>query len=493
MRLMATDSKEDVKIDSALIIGGLIVVLVILLGVYLLTPNEVLGKNEPAGNTTANVSTNMTSNISANITPNITTNASANATPPAKCTDSDFGKNILEAGTTSLDPAVEMDSCADQNTVTEFYCSNGAIMDEDIACPADFECDGGACQPKPGVILVCDDTDGGVSRIKKGTATVSDGKSTVGSETDYCVDGNNLQEFFCDNEMIDSIEIACPGSEYCLDGECVLAMQPLVCNESDSGKDYTSAGFVSDGINKFSDSCSGTELTEFYCSGTDVLNITVDCIGLGQICANGACEDECKDSDGGLDSENKGSATKGSESETDSCIGSSQINEYFCSSSNEIKNQTLSCPLGYWCIYGSGECTKKPACVDNDGGNVTLIASSATSATTTKYDSCNGTDYVLEAYCDDNEDAVYANIYCGSGSTCSAGSCLLLAMALCSDPDGTYDTGTKSTVTDSVGSYTDTCTPGGWVRDYFCVNSTHASYYDIQCPPGQLCSNGVCK
>jgi len=130
-------------------------------------------------------------------------------------------------------------------------------------------------------ITACTDTDKGLDYYTAGTVT--DGTVTF---NDVCV-GGYLTEFYCiDTNTVSSQGFACPGGPgSCLTtkgvgSRCVSApaptytsppsiITPPTCTDSDGGLDYFTAGTVSDGTRTFDDTCYGTTLIEFYCSGNN--------------------------------------------------------------------------------------------------------------------------------------------------------------------------------------------------------------------------------
>lgn len=420
--------------------------------------------------------------------------------PPApqaevNCTDTDSGKDSMQAGSASNGTAQRDDSCSGGASVEEYFCEGGAVLSEEMECPQDHVCDGGRCVPEEPIPIECTDSDG-TSYFLSGTVSYSNS-----IYFDYCVAGDTVREYVCTDGNLSSIDYVCPPGNACVDGRCGSAAPG--CTDTDGGNDEAVKGTASNGTFSDTDYCSGSDIVEFFCSGDDVVEATSSCKS-GTECVGGACVpiaatpppplSACTDTDGGQDPLTKGSTSDGSAIAVDSCSGSSAVNEFYCSDSGVLMNTTVPCPTAYWCIYGSGACTAKPPCVDNDGGQNIITASTAVSALSTYYDSCIDSSTVSEALCDANEDAYFANITCPSGTSCSGGACLYLAVVACTDSDGGVKEDVLGTVIDGGGTYTDTCAPtAGWVREYFCANSTSHSYYDVQCAPGKTCVGGICK
>ncbi|MFH1445113.1 MAG: hypothetical protein ABIF08_01385 [Nanoarchaeota archaeon] len=68
----------------------------------------------------------------------------------------------------------------------------------------------------------CVDYDGGLEFSVKGKTTLTEGTS-ITEKIDYCVDGSNeLREFYCESNKINSIYVECTGhGSRCSDGACV--------------------------------------------------------------------------------------------------------------------------------------------------------------------------------------------------------------------------------------------------------------------------------
>ena len=65
--------------------------------------------------------------------------------PGGKCNDSDNGKDIFTKGSVVSDGNTYIDTCQDESTVLEWYCSNEGPTQEAIACPEGYSCQDGAC------------------------------------------------------------------------------------------------------------------------------------------------------------------------------------------------------------------------------------------------------------------------------------------------------------------------------------------------------------
>jgi hypothetical protein len=146
----------------------------------------------------------------------------------------------------------------------------------------------------------------------------------------------------------------------------------------------------------------------------------------------------CSDSDGGKDYAVKGTATKGTNSKTDSCSSASVLIEYFCNK-NSISSINYNC--------GSGKVCSNGACIP-----------SCTPATCTS----------LSKSCGSWSDGCYGNLSCGTcnaGYTCSSGTCVL-----------NCNPATCTSLSKSCGSWSDGCygnlSCGTCNSDYNCISGT---------------------
>lgn len=69
---------------------------------------------------------------------------------PQACNDTDLGNNPYTVGTASNGTSVGVDECVDGASLSEYYCSGGAVASAVLSCPQGLECRNGACaQPMP--------------------------------------------------------------------------------------------------------------------------------------------------------------------------------------------------------------------------------------------------------------------------------------------------------------------------------------------------------
>ena len=208
------------------------------------------------------------------------------------CTDSVNGSDYYTAGAVytqnNTTPAC-IDSCSG-NTLIKCQCmSTGGMTTMGYVCP--YGCANGACLNR-----ACTDSDGGQNLYVKGSTTGwLNGVNTT--KTDYCsmnnALGNPLVEYYCMGYYLMGNTYTCPNG--CFNGACLYANQ--TCTDSDGGLNFYARGTVA-GWNNWmwaseNDSCSGNNLTEYYCLGginglgTSMASTTFNCGVRG--CANGAC------------------------------------------------------------------------------------------------------------------------------------------------------------------------------------------------------------
>ncbi len=226
----------------------------------------------------------------------------------------------------------------------------------------------------------------------------------------------------------------------------ILLIHPVFaasnCTDSDNGQNFFEKGTMTDSDSgyTYSDYCSSDKLVEFYCD-PGYHFIYKNCSEYSMVCEDGACinmtappptTDNCADSDGGQNFDNKGVVVdRTNRTEIDYCTSSSQLVEWYCSSNNlvEYVYQTCSCE--------NGMCVELQECIDSD----------------------DGVDYYTK------------------GTTTG------LAYMRIIDPTGDYPPNTGV-------SLTDYCTSSTFLRDYFCNEAKKVTFYAYECPNG--CQEGVC-
>ncbi|MFH1750267.1 MAG: hypothetical protein ABH863_01160 [Candidatus Micrarchaeota archaeon] len=210
---------------------------------------------------------------------------------PNSCTDSD-GINYSKAGYVygylGGNYYNWSDFCINPATVREYYCSGTANASQTSACT--YGCANGACLPQ--IPNSCSDSDGGMNVNVSGHATGIYSQNAY-DYADTCF-GNLLREFSCSGTNLSSTNFNCPPGPNatifgCQNGACVPVI-PNSCIDSDNGNNYNVSGSVRGNFSQnaytYSDTCFGSILKEFSCSGTNSSWSNYNC-PLG--CSNSSC------------------------------------------------------------------------------------------------------------------------------------------------------------------------------------------------------------
>ncbi|MDD4628433.1 MAG: hypothetical protein PHE68_03510 [Candidatus Peribacteraceae bacterium] len=228
--------------------------------------------------------------------------------PPLYCTDSDSGLNYEVTGNVIDDSSgrriVIWDTCMNNKTVAEAYCSQSGPTTHAHTCPG--WCDGGRCVQfssnssipvfSSSSSVSCTDSDSGQAFFSRGTAAGSNGRQI----TDICTDSKTLVEAYCAASGPATVTHTCPWQ--CVDGRCVQAASSVrsslsssslssvpspLCTDSDNGIDYDRRGKVTwNGVDVEDICVDGKTIAERYCSESGPLTIIARC---DEKCVNGAC------------------------------------------------------------------------------------------------------------------------------------------------------------------------------------------------------------
>ena len=275
------------------------------------------------------------------------------------CTDSDYGFNLFEKGTTNelIDEILDItgtDYCTSQTKNTEYFCNNSRLNFASRNCISGTTCYDGACLSN--VYFRCYDSDNGKNLTMQGTANETFRDALIGEATDYC-SGTRILEYYCNGNRLYNVTSSCPTNTTCLNGAC----SPHTCTDSDNGKNLTLQGTTEENFNGVlstgTDYCSGTRLSEFYCSGSRLINSNFSCPA-NTTCLSGACVPQlCIDSDDGKNITFQGTTNEylnGTliRTATDFCTSTSRVREFYCKSS-KMYNTTLSCLANTTCLDGA--------------------------------------------------------------------------------------------------------------------------------------------
>lgn len=254
------------------------------------------------------------------------------------CSDSDGGKDIFEPSNASDATGEYLDACAGDKTVEERFCDNGSVRSAVVPCPEGYTCGSGACVSAP-----CVDSDGGINEDVFGS--VSSGGATV---SDACKDSDAVSEYYCEDGKAASKDILCGTGMACVSGRCVKA----ACTDSD-GKSTSTKGTAKVGSQSSTDSCADSaSVTEYFCDNDALKSEKIACAA-GYNCQDGRCiKSVCSDSDGGKNTQVKGTATIGSTNQTDSCYSGTTLLERYCASESTIGTDQINCGSGNECFEG---------------------------------------------------------------------------------------------------------------------------------------------
>ena len=338
----------------------------------------------------------------------------------SNCLDTDAGYDPDKKGGTDNGTTAHVDHC--QGTILkEGECAGDSVNVLDVFCP--HGCSQGAClssspapiPPPPTPQANCIDTDTGYDINTKGG---------VDNGTDAHVDqcqGSILKEGECDGLGVKVTSVTCQHG--CSQGAC-LSSAPIpvtTCMETDQGNDRGTKGSTTDKTATYTDTCSGSKLIEYYCSGGTAQHTSITC-PTGQTCVQGACAtaSTCYDSDG-LDYTNEGKVDDGTKVYQDVCVDTDRIEEYYCGATGQVLIKTFSCKeAGLWCSLGA--CITEPLCGDPDRTNPSyaMLKTTAIKGHLTLTDTCKDSSILKEANCQAGV-LSYQEITCGVG--CVNGAC----------------------------------------------------------------------
>jgi hypothetical protein len=392
--------------------------------------------------------------------------------------------------------------------------------------------------------LSCTDTDNGIDSFIYGSVTSKSSSGTVVVKSDYC-SAYDLMEYSCTGKEMYLTNVHCVNG--CLDGACIILNY---CSDTDGGNGPGQRGTVTGSLNgnsySYIDTCENGLLREYSCaSGSSTYTSSlITCQGG---CSNGAClpqsscvgpkiTEPCTETDSGADIYHKGTlSTNLGYSETDYCLSSSMVKEYYCYG-NSIATMEAKCSSG--CLDGAcisscsggenisnavnvtnkinntntGGTTTVSTCTDTDGGKNYYILGMVNSTSGSKGSDFCFTNNILEEYFCNSNLSSNVNYTCPYG--CENGACRFVPINMtsnmtntsgatgsyvennsvvvdpfCNDSDGGKDYFTKGTMRSKYSSDVDFCINSIRLSEYFC-NGDFGSGVGYNCPAG--CSNGAC-
>ncbi|MBL7058908.1 hypothetical protein ISS08_00435 [Candidatus Pacearchaeota archaeon] len=148
-------------------------------------------------------------------------------------------------------------SCEENCGVSEAFChelnsGKTTASSLEFGCPG--ACEDGACLQE--IDISCTDSDkslsddigAGLNYYKKGTVTIWVNNQISETKTDYC-NGNQLVEFVCDSNKIESGDYDCPNG--CKEGKCLEPSQS--CTDTDNGINIYKKGYRTNWNNAYAD------------------------------------------------------------------------------------------------------------------------------------------------------------------------------------------------------------------------------------------------
>ncbi len=201
------------------------------------------------------------------------------------CFDTDGGQGTSVMGTVSYRGSEHTDSCSPDGLVIEYYCDASGMQQATLSCAQGYACAGGKCVKKE----TCVDSDGGQDIHKGGT--VSMGSSTF---KDYCAGNAAVVEYYCESDIVKSLNVQCPSGESCVGGICVYAPHANECRDTDDGKNPYEKGTVTywSGGQKYTetDSCYGSDqVWENWCEQNATVGFGIMDCDDGDVCVEGEC------------------------------------------------------------------------------------------------------------------------------------------------------------------------------------------------------------
>ncbi len=163
-----------------------------------------------------------------------------------------------------------------------------------------------------GLVFTCKETDGGFDLFEKGVTLRYEGENQVSSsKTDYCTDSSTVVEYWCsEDSQINSKTFSCTQGYSCKEGSCVKD------EVKEEPQTKTEAASVYESL---------------YCTDSDSIDIAKKGTVEGVYIKNGE---------------------KVKVENSDYCLDSSTVVEYFCAANTESK-VTKTCADGYSCSNGA--------------------------------------------------------------------------------------------------------------------------------------------
>jgi hypothetical protein len=154
-----------------------------------------------------------------------------------------------------------------------------------------------------------------------------------------------------------------------------------------------------------------------------------ECFSEGAFC--GCVDTDAKNTSGsGLNFFKQGTTRNSTSSQTDSCLVSGKLKEYYCGADEFIYSEISCESLGDYICF-SGKCistqSEEHQCTDTDGGISYMISGRANNGQMTIGDDCTADGLLSEAYCSPESEEVMVDLFdCSSlgNFVCEYGQCV---------------------------------------------------------------------
>jgi len=273
------------------------------------------------------------------------------------------------------------------------------------------------------------------------------------------------------------------------------------CTDSDSGLETNVTGTVTKGNESHGDHClDSSQLVEYSCLDNAITLATILC-GEGKECMQGRCADKelqvvtpVKGCFGTHETDiyTRQNVTNDGETLLDACVDMGSVKEYFCQNKT-LQSSNFNCPPGYYCT--DGHCTKEVrTCTDSDGGNNTIQRGriqvlSGFKTFFEEWDTCINEGRIREYMCSENNtEAIYQELDCGSGRKCDEGQCI---KSSCKETDDGNNLFVAGTTTKENMDYKDECQTVTSVKEFYCFGDGVRSEI-AECPQNYECRSGRC-
>jgi hypothetical protein len=195
---------------------------------------------------------------------------------------------------------------------------------------------------------------------------------------------------------------------------------------------------------------------------------------------------ECTDSDGGINYDIRGHATRPGQGAWDMCVDSERVSESYCDANDLISHTTYTCPIA----CEDGVCTDNPTCVDSDKGVNYYVKGYVDRLGDIKEDYCIDDNTVVDYYCYNYKNYTESIWTCDYG--CVDGACksgTLPPPPSCTESDGGNYPAIFGRLTFDNEEFEDNCIDLNTLEEYYCLANGYGSLKH-ECL--EDCKNGYC-